>query len=255
MTIEVPRATAVEKTVTFLKQLAPFAEAEKSTIVKALAIAHVAHGQVKRDSGELFVEHPIEAASTLVRLGVTDVDIICGALLHDVAEDTNYFYKGFEHIGYRKYVGMVREKLVAQGFSERTVKIVVALTKPAIIDEGKDGIVADGVDFFNKDQSYDKKHDLLEQAANDGFWEAILVKMAERLHNIRTFYPNQKKGKLSPWPKILETINLMKVFLKATKSERFSIQAACLASDLATAMVESMKLHPRPGGIFYSPSS
>lgn len=255
MVENIRRQKDTEETIKFLKQIEPFEEAEKSKIIKALAIAHVAHGETRRlNKKDLFVDHPITVASLLLKQDIWDADVICGALLHDVAEDTAYFenYPNINHHrldnnrkhprAYREYVEKVRATLALEGFSETTADIVVALTKPAIIDEEKDGIVADGKDFFNKAQAYDKKNQLLRQAEHDGFWEAILVKMADRIHNLDTFF--SKPGKDTPWPKIQETFDLLDIFIKAPTKSSYPVAAARLSTEISRKMAQSMQAFP-----------
>jgi (p)ppGpp synthase/HD superfamily hydrolase len=231
------------KTFDFLKQIEPFSEAEKSKIVKALAIAHVAHGETRRlNKKDLFVDHPITVASFLLKQNIWDADVICGALLHDVAEDTDYFHKGFlGTIGYREYVEKIKQKLAAQGFSEKTAEIVISLTKPAISDESRDDVVIDGIDFFNHDQAYDKKLDLLEHASP----EALLVKMADRLHNLMTFYPGDPaKGKDKPWNKIDETWKMAEIFITVAGKKYPGITMS-LFSKMISAVVKLKQDYPR----------
>lgn len=50
--------------------------------------AHGATGQVRRYTGEPYIEHPAEVVALLKRAGVTDVTTLAAAWLHDVVEDT-----------------------------------------------------------------------------------------------------------------------------------------------------------------------
>lgn len=62
---------------------------EESFILKALELAKEAHNGQKRDEGDPYIIHPIRAAYTLINnLGVSDCNLICACLLHDVVEDT-----------------------------------------------------------------------------------------------------------------------------------------------------------------------
>jgi (p)ppGpp synthase/HD superfamily hydrolase len=248
-------ARVADKKVEFLARLAPFSESERTLINRALNIAEKAHrGQFRLLNHEPYFTHPLAAASILLDAGIRNSDMICGALLHDVAEDTPYFedYPILDHskhnrmhppMAYGEYIKKVRETLATEGFSKTTADIVVALTKPAIIDEEKDGIVADGVDFFNYDQAYAKKNQLLWQAEKDGFWEAILVKMADRIHNLGTFFP--KPGKDTPWPKIQETFDILDIFIKAPTKSSYPVPAAKLSTEMSRKMAQSMYRFPR----------
>jgi (p)ppGpp synthase/HD superfamily hydrolase len=59
------------------------------TVAKAAAFALRFHGDQKRPTGVPYAEHLLEALEFLVRgAGVTDPDVLCAAVLHDVVEDT-----------------------------------------------------------------------------------------------------------------------------------------------------------------------
>lgn len=58
-------------------------------ILKAISFATKAHGNQKRKyTDEPYMVHPLEVAELLIRVGITDDDIIIAAILHDVVEDT-----------------------------------------------------------------------------------------------------------------------------------------------------------------------
>jgi len=56
---------------------------------KALIVAYKAHlGQSRKYTGEPYIVHPIAVAGLLRKHGITNVDVLAAALLHDVLEDT-----------------------------------------------------------------------------------------------------------------------------------------------------------------------
>ena len=125
-------------------------------ITKAFNFANQAHKGIKRRSGEPYIMHPIAVASIVcneIGLGSTS---ICAALLHDVVEDTDYTVEDIENI-----------------FGPKIAQIVDGLTK---ISGGifGDRASAQAVNF--------KK--LLLTMSND--IRVILIKIADRLHNMRT---------------------------------------------------------------------
>jgi (p)ppGpp synthase/HD superfamily hydrolase len=64
-------------------------EADLVALDEAVAFATRWHGDQKRPAGEPYVEHLLEATRVLVEaIGVTDVDVLRAAVLHDVVEDT-----------------------------------------------------------------------------------------------------------------------------------------------------------------------
>lgn len=125
-------------------------------ITKAFNFANQAHKGIKRRSGEPYIMHPIAVAQIVcneIGLGSTS---ICAALLHDVVEDTDYTVEDIENI-----------------FGPKIAQIVDGLTK---ISGGIFGDRASAqAENFNK---------LLLTMSND--IRVILIKIADRLHNMRT---------------------------------------------------------------------
>ena len=125
-------------------------------ITKAFNFANQAHKGIKRRSGEPYIMHPIAVASIVcneIGLGSTS---ICAALLHDVVEDTDYTVEDIENI-----------------FGPKIAQIVDGLTKIS------GGIFGDRVSA--QAENFKK---LLLTMSND--IRVILIKIADRLHNMRT---------------------------------------------------------------------
>ncbi|KAA6349479.1 GTP pyrophosphokinase [termite gut metagenome] len=125
-------------------------------ITKAFNFANQAHRGVQRRSGEPYIMHPIAVAKivcTEIGLGSTS---ICAALLHDVVEDTDYTVEDIENI-----------------FDHKIAQIVDGLTKLS------GGIFGDR----NSAQAENFKKLLLTMSDDI---RVILIKMADRLHNMRT---------------------------------------------------------------------
>lgn len=125
-------------------------------IKKAFNLANEAHKGARRRSGEPYILHPIAVARIVCReigLGSTS---ICSALLHDVVEDTDYTVEDIQVL-----------------FGEKIAQIVDGLTK---ISSGMFGDqVSSQAENFRK---------LLLTMSED--IRVILVKIADRLHNMRT---------------------------------------------------------------------
>jgi len=125
-------------------------------ITKAYNFANQAHEGVKRRDGERYIMHPLAVARIVcseMGLGSTS---ICAALLHDVVEDTEYEVTDIQNM-----------------FNAKIAQIVDGLTKiPAEIFVNKDDKQAEN---FRK---------LLLTMCSD--IRVVLVKMADRLHNMRT---------------------------------------------------------------------
>ncbi len=125
-------------------------------IEKAFKFACEAHKGIRRRSGEPYILHPIAVATIVsqeIGLGSTS---ICAALLHDVVEDTDYTV----------------EDLEAQ-FGKKIAKIVEGLTK-----------ISGGIFGDKASVQAENFRKLLLTMSND--IRVILIKMADRLHNMRT---------------------------------------------------------------------
>ena len=125
-------------------------------ITKAFNFAKAAHRGVRRRSGELYIFHPIAVAQVVCEEMGMGSTTICAALLHDVVEDTDY----------------TRED-IANLFGEKVANIVEGVTKVS------GGIFGDRASM----QAETFKKILLTMSDDI---RVILVKIADRLHNMRT---------------------------------------------------------------------
>lgn len=125
-------------------------------ITKAFNFANQAHKGIKRQSGEPYIMHPIAVAKIVcneIGLGSTS---ICSALLHDVVEDTDYTIEDIENI-----------------FGPKIAQIVNGLTK-----------ISGGIFGANASAQAENFKKLLLTMSDD--IRVILIKIADRLHNMRT---------------------------------------------------------------------
>ena len=125
-------------------------------ITKAFNFANQAHKGVKRQSGEPYIMHPLAVAKIVcneIGLGSTS---ICSALLHDVVEDTDYTVEDIENI-----------------FGPKIAHIVDGLTK-----------ISGGI-FGDKASAQAENFKKLLLTMSDDI-RVILIKIADRLHNMRT---------------------------------------------------------------------
>src|ERR1035437_8523781 len=146
----------------FQARLSTFSEADRTLIMRAYDISEKAHrGQFRLLNEEPYFTHPPAAANILLdECGIRDAALICGALLHDVAEDTDHYVpanmkradrKIPTTLGYREYIASVWKTMVEdEGFSERTAEIVISLTKPQIIPESVGVLVVGKGSFIIK---------------------------------------------------------------------------------------------------------
>jgi GTP pyrophosphokinase len=136
---------------------------------KAFALAVDAHKDMRRKSGEPYIYHPIAVAEIVakeINLGTTSM---IAALLHDVVEDTDYTIDDIKDM-----------------FGEEVANIVYGLTKieDIVMDESQ-SVQAEN---FRKILLY-----------TVGDVRVILIKLADRLHNMRTLssMPPEKQLKIS----------------------------------------------------------
>ena len=125
-------------------------------ITKAFHFAKAAHSGARRRSGEPYIMHPLAVARIVCdELGLGSTSI-CSALLHDVVEDTEYTVENIKDM-----------------FGEKIAQIVDGLTK-----------IAGGV-FGEKASTQAENFRKLLVTMNSDI-RVILIKMADRLHNMRT---------------------------------------------------------------------
>jgi len=145
-----------------------------SRIVKAYNFAENAHAGQYRKSGEKYFIHPVYVSLILAELELDESTIIAG-LLHDVIEDTKYTY---EHI--------------EKEFGEEIALLVDGVTKLGRIN----------YETKEERQAENLRKMFLAMAKDI---RVILIKLADRLHNMRTLaYMDEKKKK----EKAMETLEI-----------------------------------------------
>lgn len=128
---------------------------DKKLIRKAFDLAVEAHKDQRRKTGEPYIYHPIAVAKIVadeIGLGATS---IAAALMHDVVEDTDYTIEDIEKL-----------------FGKKIAKIIDGLTKISVLNKQ---------DVSIQSENYKK---LLLTLSEDV--RVILIKIADRLHNMRT---------------------------------------------------------------------
>lgn len=159
----------------FIKSIQKYTEIEKSIITKAIDIAIKYHDGQYRDSGEPYVTHPIAVASILVELGL-DYETISAALLHDLIEDTEYS----------------PAKLLID-FNANILRLVEGVTK------------INKIAFKSRiDEQAENLRNMLLAMSHD--IRVIIIKLADRLHNMRTLV--YKKSEQSRLNKSQETLDI-----------------------------------------------
>jgi GTP pyrophosphokinase len=135
--------------------LAHHPSADIELVRRAFAFAVEAHSVQQRASGEPYVTHPLAVAQILAELGLDPVAIVA-ALLHDIPEDTDYSLQDLE-----------------ERFGEEVARLVDGVTKL-----GKFGARS------HEEQQAENIRKMLLAMAED--IRVVLIKLADRLHNMRT---------------------------------------------------------------------
>ena len=139
----------------------------------AYECAAQAHEGQKRRNGEPYIIHPVAVAEIIVEMGL-DTDSICAGLLHDCIEDTEFGYREIEN-----------------KFGTSVAELV-------------DGVTRLGMLRYSKEQEqFEDLRKMFMAMAKD--IRVILIKLADRLHNARTFqYLPERKQR----DKALETMEI-----------------------------------------------
>jgi GTP pyrophosphokinase len=140
--------------------------ANSALIQKAYIVAKEAHGSQKRHSGDTYFSHPIAVAEIIADLKLDDQSIIT-ALLHDVVEDTDLTLEDINEI-----------------FGDEVSRLVDGVTKLGKIDAIN----------INENERLAENFRKLAMAMSQDI-RVLLVKLADRLHNMRTlhFVPSKEK--------------------------------------------------------------
>lgn len=126
------------------------------------------HASQTRASGEAFLSHPLAVAHLLAELGL-DVTTLCAALLHDTVEDTR-----------------VRLETIETAFGAEVARLVAGLTKLSRLD-------------FSTREAHQAENLRKMLLAMIDDVRVVVVKLADRLHNMRTleFLPPEKRERVA----------------------------------------------------------
>ena len=141
-------------------------ESDQEVLKKAYVYGTKMHGRQLRASGDPYFSHPIEVARILAELKLDTTTLVC-ALLHDTIEDTSATIKDIE-----------------SNFGSEVAKLVDGVTKLTLLEGNLES--SKQAENFRK---------LLLASASD--IRILLIKLADRLHNMRTlnFIKDQNKRK------------------------------------------------------------
>ena len=145
-----------------------YSEEEIERVKKAYSIAAEAHAEQKRLSGEPYIMHPLSVAVILASLGMDQASIIA-AILHDTVEDTSMTHSE-----------------VKKEFGETIADLVDGVTKI-----GKVPLQT------KEEQQAENVRKMLIAMSRD--IRVIIIKLADRLHNMRTlmFKPEQRRREIA----------------------------------------------------------
>lgn len=133
-----------------------FSEAEFQELKAAYDFSAAAHEGQKRQTGEPYFIHPCAVVNILVDLGFDDVSTLVAAFLHDVLEDTS-----------------VTSDELEQKFGKEVLELVEGVTK------------LDKIKFVSaEDEQAENLRKMFFAMAKD--YRVIIIKLADRLHNMRT---------------------------------------------------------------------
>ncbi|MEO0898696.1 MAG: RelA/SpoT family protein [Bacteroidota bacterium] len=140
------------------KMLRGFPRAERINIRRAFEFAREAHKGVKRKSGEPYILHPLAVAKIVAgEMRLSDSTAVICALIHDVVEDTHYELED-----------------IKREFGNKVMEITDGLTKISG-SEAADEVISAQAENFRK---------ILLTISDDV--RVVLIKLADRLHNMRT---------------------------------------------------------------------
>ncbi len=141
---------------------------DEALLNRAYVYSMTKHGGQKRASGDPYFSHPLEVAAILTQMRLDDATIVA-ALLHDTIEDTDATRAEIDHL-----------------FGPQIGKLVEGLTKI-----GRLAFVSQA------DKQGENLRKLLLAVADDV--RVLLVKLADRLHNMRTIHwvPVHKRGRIA----------------------------------------------------------
>lgn len=157
------------------KQLETYPNSDVALIRRAYEYANKNHGDQCRKSGEPYMIHPTNVAYILAELGMDD-ETLCAALLHDVVEDTP----------------VTHEDLV-RDFGEAIAEMVAGVTKLGTLR------------YTSKEEEQVENYRKMFLAMGKDI-RVILIKLADRLHNMRTLYalpPEVQKQKANETTTVL----------------------------------------------------
>ncbi len=197
-------------------------EKDKQLVRKAFDVAVEAHKDMRRRTGEPYIYHPLDVAHIAAEdIGLGTTSIVC-ALLHDVVEDTDYTIKDIEGL-----------------FGEKVAKIIDGLTK-----------IEDIFDYSTSSLQAENFKKMLLTLSDDV--RAILIKLADRLHNMRTLdaMPLEKQMKICSETRFLYAPLAYRLGLYTIKSELEDLVLKYTEPDIYQTILKKFKKTRKDRNIF-----
>ncbi len=175
-----------------------YTPADKESIQRAYRLAEKAHAGQKRASGEPYVNHLLAVAAILTEYSMPS-DVVTAGLLHDTIEDTN-----------------IKAEDLRRDFNDGIANLVQGVTKLTQLPrvsrgEHREEILAKGNGTEAEEKAAeeealrDRKHELSIETlrktflAMDDDVRVVFIKLADRLHNMRTLsaFPEAKRRRIA----------------------------------------------------------
>ena len=195
------------------------AQADEDLLNRAYIYAMQKHGTQTRASGDPYFSHPLEVAGILTRLKLDDASVVV-ALLHDTIEDTSATGNEIEDL-----------------FGPEIAKLVEGLTK------------IDQLDLVSREAQQAENLRKLLLAVSDDV-RVLLVKLADRLHNMRTidFVREDKRARIAEETMEIYAPLAGRMGMQGIRDELEDCAFKVLNSDAYKTIFEKLaELRARPG--------
>lgn len=178
---------------TLQPKISDFTQHDRNLIHAAYSLAALTHTGKMRDTQDPYITHPLAVAITILdEFGLKDPDLAIGGLLHDTGEEDVTPYGDQSPIGYRKWIGDV-SFILTRLFNPQVAAIMKSVTRPKV----------DMIDVYSRTEAEEISLDNLINGPING----VIVKMSDRLHNIRTLW-----GVSDPRKRVLKIDETRQVF-------------------------------------------
>jgi GTP diphosphokinase / guanosine-3',5'-bis(diphosphate) 3'-diphosphatase len=174
--VESLTAQFAKEKISFKEKLKNLTLEGRNNVMLAYDIAEKVHDGEFRDNGKRFFDHPLHAAMILIdECKITNPVLLVSSILHDVVENTGYFDLGITKDLTHEQSRAIQGHNMADIFGEEVAGIVISLSKPKI---GKDLVAL----------NHQELDGIYRQRFVKVSVESLLVKMVDKLHNLREIY-------------------------------------------------------------------